>query len=65
MRFLGLPFTLGSEATTEFVLVQNPQWVWTMDVRDRWVWVPRVRGDVWVEYGSNRSTDPYADTREG
>lgn len=65
MRFLGLPYTLGSGTTTELILIQNPTWVWGMDAKDRWVWIPRVRGDKWVEVGSLRTTDPYDDTREG
>jgi hypothetical protein len=46
-----LPWTWGAASATTMVLVQQPGWVWAMSVDGRWVYVPQVRDDVWVEPG--------------
>jgi hypothetical protein len=63
MRFLGLPYTLGSAAEAEQP-PQGAQWVWPDDLNQIRTFPPRIRDDYWVEIGHIETNDPATDSRE-
>jgi hypothetical protein len=64
VRFLGLPYTLGSGVEAE-APDASAQWVWQADLGLVRTYPPRVRDDYWVEIGHIETDDPATDSREG
>jgi hypothetical protein len=64
VRFLGLPYTLGSGLEAEQPDA-SAQWVWQADLGQVRVYPPRIRDDYWVETGHIETDDPATDSREG
>ena len=55
--------TIGSETTTAVLVL--PQWVYRTDGHRHRVYPPRARGDVLIQSGDLKDSDPALDTWEG